>query len=59
MYSLTRNPLYLGNAVIYMSIALFTQGIYFIVLMALFLVIYLERIIAVEERFLTERFGDA
>ena len=59
MYSLTRNPLYLGNAIIYMSIALFTQGVYFIIVMALFLIIYLERIIAVEERFLTERFGKA
>lgn len=59
MYSVTRNPLYLGNAVIYMSIALFTQGVYFTIVMALFLIIYLERIIAAEERFLSERFGEA
>lgn len=57
MYSLTRNPLYLGNAITYMAIALFTQGFYFTILMALFLIIYLERIIAAEERFLTEKFG--
>ncbi|MGQ3672041.1 isoprenylcysteine carboxylmethyltransferase family protein [Ochrobactrum sp. MC-1LL] len=58
MYSLTRNPLYFGNAVIYMAIALFTQGIYFVIIMALFLVIYLERIIATEEAFLADKFGD-
>ncbi len=59
IYSLTRNPLYLGNAMIYMAIALFTQDIYFSILMLLFLVIYLERIIATEERFLAEKFGSA
>lgn len=59
MYSLTRNPLYFGNAVIYMSIAIFTEGVYFVVVMALFLVIYLERIIAAEERYLAARFGSA
>lgn len=58
MYSLTRNPLYLGNAVIYVSVALFTQGVYFVVIMVLFLVIYLERIIGAEEAFLTGKFGD-
>ena len=57
MYSLTRNPLYLGNAIIYMAIALFTQDVYFSMLMLLFLIIYLERIIATEERFLAEKFG--
>ena len=59
MYSLTRNPLYFGNAVIYMSIALFTEGVYFVIVMALFLIIYLERIIAAEERYLAARFGSA
>lgn len=58
MYSLTRNPLYLGNATIYMAIALFTQDLYFSILMLLFLVIYLERIIATEERFLSDKFGN-
>ncbi|MGI8723871.1 MAG: methyltransferase family protein [Methyloceanibacter sp.] len=59
MYSLTRNPLYFGNAVIYMSIAVFTEGVYFVIVMALFLVIYLERIIAAEEHYLAARFGSA
>lgn len=57
-YSLTRNPLYFGNAIIYLGIALFTQNIYFVVMMTLFLIIYLERIIAAEEEFLTKRFPE-
>lgn len=57
LYSITRNPLYLGNAVIYMAIALFTQNLMFVLVMGLFLVIYLERIIATEEAFLADRFG--
>ena len=59
LYSLTRNPLYLGNAIIYMAVALFTQSIWFVALMLLFLILYLERIIAAEERYLRGRFGEA
>ncbi|SMH48874.1 methyltransferase family protein [Mesorhizobium australicum] len=57
MYSITRNPLYLGNAITYVAIALFTQSLAFTLIMALFLVIYLERIIATEEKFLAAKFG--
>lgn len=59
LYSLTRNPLYFGNAITYMAAALFTQGLQFSILMLLFLVIYFERIIAAEERFLAVKFGQA
>lgn len=59
LYSLTRNPLYLANAITCMGIALFLQNIWFALLMLMFLIIYLERIIAAEEAFLTEKFGDA
>jgi len=59
LYSLTRNPLYLGNAITCMGIAFFLQNIWFALLMAMFLTLYLERIIASEEAFLTEKFGDA
>ncbi|MCR5859878.1 isoprenylcysteine carboxylmethyltransferase family protein [Mesorhizobium sp. J428] len=57
MYSITRNPLYLGNAITYVAIALFTQSLAFTLIMVLFLVIYLERIIATEEKFLAAKFG--
>ena len=59
IYSLTRNPLYFGNAIIYMAIAFFSQNIWFSILMLLFLIVYLERIIATEEQFLTGKFGAA
>lgn len=59
LYSLTRNPLYLANALTCMAVAFFLQSIWFALLMALFLIIYLERIIATEEAFLSEKFGDA
>ena len=57
MYSIVRNPLYLGNAIIYMAFALFSQTYWFVIVMFLFLVVYLERIIAAEEVFLREKFG--
>jgi protein-S-isoprenylcysteine O-methyltransferase Ste14 len=57
LYSVTRNPLYLGNAIIYMAIALFTQSVMFALVMGLFLILYLERIIAAEETFLAQKFG--
>jgi protein-S-isoprenylcysteine O-methyltransferase Ste14 len=59
IYSLTRNPLYFANALSCMGVALFLQDIWFALLMALFLIIYLERIIATEEAFLAQKFGDA
>ncbi|WP_245428416.1 methyltransferase family protein [Kumtagia ephedrae] len=57
LYSLTRNPLYFGNAVTMTAIALFSQDVFVVLLMLLFQVVYHERIIATEERFLGEKFG--
>ena len=57
IYSVVRNPLYLANAIGYMGIALYTQWPWVAALMALILVIYFERIIAAEERFLQGKFG--
>jgi protein-S-isoprenylcysteine O-methyltransferase Ste14 len=59
LYSLTRNPLYLGNAITIMAVALFTQDLLLSLVMLLFLIVYLERIIATEERFLSTQFGAA
>ncbi len=57
MYSVVRNPLYLGNSIIYMGFALFSQTYWFVIIMFLFLILYLERIIAAEEAFLRDKFG--
>lgn len=59
MYSLTRNPLYLGNALAYFGVALYAQDLLLGFAFALFLVVYYERIIMAEEAFLLDRFGEA
>lgn len=56
-YSLVRNPLYLGNCLMYVGLALFSQNIFLAVILALVLLPYYERIIAAEEGFLTRKFG--
>ncbi len=57
MYSITRNPLYLGNFFAMLGVALFTGVWWAILIFVLGFWIYCERIIASEERFLLERFG--
>ena len=57
IYSVVRNPLYLANAIGYIGVALFTQWLWVAALMAVVLVVYFERIIAAEERFLLGKFG--
>ena len=56
-YSMLRNPLYLGNSLMYVGIVLLTQSPGLGLVMALVLLPYYERIIATEESFLTEKFG--
>lgn len=57
VYSIMRNPLYLGNAMMYLGLALCTQSLVVVGLMALVLTLYFERIIAAEERFLSQTYG--
>ncbi len=57
LYSVVRNPLYLGNCMMYLGVAMFSQNIALAVILALVLLPYYERIIAAEEAFLTEKFG--
>ncbi|MFO0997092.1 MAG: isoprenylcysteine carboxylmethyltransferase family protein [Alphaproteobacteria bacterium] len=58
MYSIVRNPLYLGNFVVYLGIALATKSWWFVLLTGLAYWLYIERIIAAEEAFLATRFGE-
>ena len=58
IYSLVRHPLYLGNYLIWIGIAIFTYNIYFIIIVSLLFWIYYERIMFAEERFLEKKFGD-
>lgn len=58
IYSAVRNPLYLGNSLTYIGVALYPQYIWVGAAMAGVLVFYFERIIAAEERFLLGKFGE-
>lgn len=57
LYSQTRNPLYLGNCLMYLGAALFTQHLWVVAVLCLSLILYYERIIAAEESFLVGKFG--
>ncbi len=57
MYSVVRNPLYLGNFIIFLGMLLFVQVLWLVVLGILAFWLYYERIIAAEETFLEAKFG--
>lgn len=59
LYSMARNPLYLGNFLIILGLLLFSQVWWFILAgIAIFWIFY-ERIIFTEEEFLRQKFGTA
>lgn len=58
-YSLVRHPLYLGNSLIYLGICSYPGVWWAVLLSALLLALYYERIILAEERFLRATFGPA
>ncbi len=58
MYAVMRNPIYLGNFIIWFGLSLFMKLWWFTTLISLFFLIFYERIIFTEERFLREKFGD-
>ena len=58
IYSMLRHPLYLGNYLIWVGIAISTLNPYFIVIMSLIFWLYYERIMFAEERFLEGKFGN-
>ncbi len=57
IYSLVRNPLYLGNFLMGLGVALFAHLWWLVVIYTLFFWLYYERIIYAEEEFLREKFG--
>ena len=56
-YSLCRNPLYLGNFLIWLALAMMTESPWFVVVFVLFFALYYERVILCEEQFLLQQFG--
>lgn len=58
MYSITRNPLYLGNSIIVLGVVLFIQVWWLVVLVWFGFWFYYERIIFTEEEFLRSKFKE-
>jgi len=57
MYSITRNPLYLGNSLIMLGVTLFIQVWWLVLIVWVGFWLYYERIIFSEEEFLRRKFG--
>lgn len=58
MYSYCRHPLYLGNFLIWLGIAAFTQNFWFVIAFIFIFWVYYERIMYAEEEYLISKFGD-
>ncbi|MGJ1433021.1 methyltransferase family protein [Sphingobacterium spiritivorum] len=58
IYSVVRNPLYLGNFFMWLGLALLTENVWFVISFILLYWMYYERIIFAEEQFLERKFGD-
>lgn len=59
MYSIVRNPLYLGNFLAMLGLAMSLMVWWFVAIFVLSYWLYIERIIWTEEAFLSARFGKA
>ncbi|MFH2218354.1 MAG: isoprenylcysteine carboxylmethyltransferase family protein [Pseudomonadota bacterium] len=59
MYSIVRNPLYLGNFIIWFGIAMFFRLWWVSLIVTLIFWVYYERIIFAEEEYLREKFGES
>lgn len=58
IYSIMRNPLYVGNFFMWLGIAMLTGDAWFTVSFILLYFLYYERIIFTEEQFLKSKFGE-
>lgn len=59
IYSVTRNPLYLGNYFMMLGVTMFPGNVWVCLVFTLAFWLYYERIIMAEEAFLAEKFGSA
>jgi protein-S-isoprenylcysteine O-methyltransferase Ste14 len=59
MYSVVRHPLYLGNFIMWLGVAMFPRVWWLVLVVCMAFWLYHERIMLAEEEFLRERFGTA
>jgi protein-S-isoprenylcysteine O-methyltransferase Ste14 len=59
IYSIVRNPLYLGNFVGGLGVILLLHSLWLTLYYVLAFALYFERVILAEERFLLRKFGDS
>ncbi|MDR2788931.1 MAG: isoprenylcysteine carboxylmethyltransferase family protein [Candidatus Accumulibacter sp.] len=57
IYSIVRHPLYLGNFLVWIGLALFARDGWFLLVAILAFLLYYERIMLAEEEFLRTKFG--
>lgn len=58
LYSVVRNPLYVGNYLMCLGIVMLTCNLWFVGVFTLIFWIYYERIVFAEEEFLRKKFGE-
>jgi protein-S-isoprenylcysteine O-methyltransferase Ste14 len=58
IYRLTRHPIYLGNIMFFIGVPLFASSLYGLLILSALIPVFLNRI-RIEERLLTDEFGDA
>lgn len=57
IYSVVRNPLYVGNFVALLGVVLWVKVWWLVILFVLAYALYIERVVAAEESFLSAKFG--
>ena len=58
IYSITRNPLYFGNYMIWLGISIYSLNTYITIIVSVFFFIYYGQIIKTEENYLLKKFGN-
>jgi len=58
-FRLTRNPMYVGLALVYVAIALWTASLWALLLLIVVMLVIRYGVVAREERYMTRRFGEA